>query len=134
MMGSEILCLQWNEFQSNLRSSYKDLRNSVDFSDVTLVCEDGQRIDAHRLVLSSSSGFFKDLLLKLTHPQPLVFMRGLTYPTLAAMVNFIYLGEVYKYKKFQTNTRNYKYDCRYIDLFNNYEILLQILLFAQNIE
>ena len=95
-MGSDILCLQWNEFQANLRSSYKDLRTSVDFSDVTLVCEDGQQIDAHRLVLSSSSGFFKDLLLKLAHPQPLIFMRGLTYSTLAAMVNFIYLGEVYK--------------------------------------
>ena len=106
MMDSEILCLQWNEFQSNLRSSYKDLRTSVDFSDVTLVCEDGQSIAAHKLVLSSSSGFFKDLLVRLAHPQPLVFMRGLTYSTLAAMVNFIYLGEVYEYQNIQSNIQN----------------------------
>ena len=132
MMGSEILCLQWNEFQSNLRSSYKDLRTSVDFSDVTLVCEDGQRIAAHRLVLSSSSGFFKDLLLKLSHPQPLVFMRGLTFSTLAAMVNFIYLGEVHKHQNLQANTKllqTHIFNKNYLSTF-----VLQILLFAQNIE
>ena len=92
-MESEVLCLQWNEFQTNLRSSLKDLRNSVDFSDVTLVCEDGQWLDAHRVILASSSAFFKDLLLKINQPHPVIFMRALTHATLATMMNFIYLGE-----------------------------------------
>ena len=89
-MEPGVLCLQWNEFQTNLRSSLKDLRNSVDFSDVTLVCEDGQRLDAHRVILASSSAFFKDLLLKINQPHPVIFMRALTHAT---MMNFIYLGE-----------------------------------------
>ena len=89
-MEPEVLCLQWNEFQTNLRSSFKDLRNSVDFSDVTLVCEDGQWLDAHRVILASSSAFFKDLLLKINQPHPVIFMRALTHAT---MMNFIYLGE-----------------------------------------
>ena len=92
-MEPEVLCLQWNEFQTNLRSSFKDLRNSIDFSDVTLVCEDGQRLDAHRVILASFSAFFKDLLLKINQPHPVIFMRALTHATLATMVNFIYLGE-----------------------------------------
>ena len=92
-MEPEVLCLQWNEFQTNLRSSLKDLRNSVDFSDVTLVCEDGQWLDAHRVILASSSAFFKDLLLKINQPHPVIFMRALTHATLATMMNFIYRGE-----------------------------------------
>lgn len=57
------------------------------------MCEDGQRIEAHRLVLSSSSLFFHDLLQKETHQRPLVFMRGLAHVTLAALVDFVYHGE-----------------------------------------
>ena len=39
-MAAEVLCLQWNEFQANQTSSYRSLRKTPDFSDVTLVCED----------------------------------------------------------------------------------------------
>ena len=93
-MALELLFLQWNEFQGNQMSSYRNLRKTLDFSDVTLVCEDGQRIEAHRLVLSSSSSFFQDLLQREVNPHPLVFMRGLTHNTLAALVDYIYHGEV----------------------------------------
>ena len=74
-------------------ASYRSPRKTPDFSDVTLVCEDGQRIQAHRLVLSSSSLFFQDLLQKEAHQKPMVFMRGLAHATLAALVDFIYHGE-----------------------------------------
>ena len=92
-MAADLLCLQWNEFQANQASAYRSLRRTTDFSDVTLVCEDGQRIEAHRLVLASSSLFFQDLLQKEAHQHPLIFMRGLTHATLAALVDFIYHGE-----------------------------------------
>ena len=54
------------------------------------LCEDGQRLDAHRVILASSGAFFKDLLLKINQPHPVIFMRALTHAT---MMNFIYLGE-----------------------------------------
>ena len=93
-MAAELLFLQWNEFQGNQMSFYRSLRETPDFSDVTLVCEDGQRIQAHRLVLASSSFFFKDFLQREANPHPLVFMRGLTHNNLAALVDYIYHGEV----------------------------------------
>ena len=93
-MAQKLLFLQWNEFQGNQMSSYRNLRKTLDFSDMTLVCEDGQRIEAHRLVLSSSSSFFQDLLQREGNPHPLVFMRGLTHNTLATLVDYIYHGEV----------------------------------------
>ena len=43
-MSLEKLCLNWNDFQENILSGFKDLRNDKEFTDVTLACEDGQRV------------------------------------------------------------------------------------------
>jgi len=95
MVGTlEKFCLQWNEFQGNVKTSYSSIRKTEDFSDVTLACEDGQEIKAHRVILSSSSIFFRDLLKKTSHIHPFVFMRGIKYGTLSSIVDFIYHGEV----------------------------------------
>merc|ERR1719394_483681 len=95
MVGTlEKFCLQWNEFQGNVKTSYSSIRKTEDFSDVTLACEDGQEIKAHRVILSSSSIFFRDLLKKTSHYHPFVFMRGIQFRTLSSIVDFIYHGEV----------------------------------------
>ena len=93
MATSEKLCLQWNDFKENIISSFKELREDRDFTDVTLVSADGQRIEAHKVVLASASPFFMELLKKNRHPHPLVYMRGLSTEDLLAMVNFLYHGE-----------------------------------------
>ena len=54
MQNSEKLCLQWNDFKSNIRSAFSELRKDQDFADVTLACEDGQQILAHKVILASS--------------------------------------------------------------------------------
>ena len=48
---SEKLCLQWNDFQENIKSAFGNLREDKDFKDVTLVCVDGQQLEAHKVVL-----------------------------------------------------------------------------------
>ena len=74
---SEKLCLQWNDFKENVISSFESLREDQDFSDVTLACEDGQQIKAHRVILAGSSPFFENLLRSLKHSShPLIYMRG----------------------------------------------------------
>ena len=60
---------------------------------MTLVCEDGKQVDAHKVVLASSSPFFKDILKRNKHPHPLIFMRGLKSEDLLAIVDFLYLGK-----------------------------------------
>ena len=77
-----IFCLQWKEFQENVRHSYKEVkhesihrqgegisfpchihakidflfqvRRTGEFSDVTLACEDGQQIRAHKVSVQCS--------------------------------------------------------------------------------
>ena len=89
----ERLCLQWNDFNENVSSSFGDLRVDKDFTDVTLACEDGQQVEAHKVVLIASSPFFLNLLKRNKHPHPLVYMRGLKFENLLSLVDFLYHGE-----------------------------------------
>ena len=90
---SEKLCLQWNDFQDNIRSAFGNLREDKEFADVTLACEDGQQIEAHRVILASASPLFQKLLTGNKHIHPLIYMRGVTFHDLLAIVDFLYHGE-----------------------------------------
>ena len=100
MTNSEKLCLQWNDFKQNISASFGDLRGDKEFTDVTLACEDGQQVEAHKVILAASSPFFKELLRKNRHPHPLVYMRALKSEDLVAIIDFLYFGEA---KVFQEN-------------------------------
>ena len=90
---SEKLCLQWNDFQENIKSAFGSLREDNDFTDVTLACEDGQQVEAHKVILAASSPFFQKLLGRNKHPHPLIYMRGMKSEDLLAIVDFLYRGE-----------------------------------------
>ena len=90
---SEKLCLQWNDFNSNVNKAFGNLREDNDFSDVTLASEDGRQVEAHKVLLAAASPFFKEMLLKKKHSHPLIYMRGVKTDTLIAMVDFLYTGE-----------------------------------------
>ena len=93
MDASEKLCLQWSDFKENITSSFRELREDRDFTDITLACEDGSQIEAHKVVLASSSPFFMELLKRNRHQHPLLYMRGLRSEDILAMVDFLYHGE-----------------------------------------
>ena len=93
MQNSEKLCLKWNDFPENLNSAFGILRGDQEFSDVTLACEDGMQVVAHKVILVSSSPFFMEILKKNKHPHPLIYMRGIKAETLTAILDFLYFGE-----------------------------------------
>ena len=96
---SEKLCLKWNDFQENVNTAFGSLREDNEFADVTLACEDGQQIDAHKVILAASSPFFRDLLKRNKHPHPLIYMRGVKYENLLAIIDFLYNGEANVYQE-----------------------------------
>ena len=104
MSDSEKLCLKWNDFQNNISSSFQDLRNDKDFTDVTLVCGDNQRIEAHKVVLASASEVFKNILKGNKHPHPLIYMRGIDAGNFASIIDFVYYGET---NVFQNNLESF---------------------------
>ena len=93
MQNSEKLCLKWNDFQENTISSFEVLRNDQEFADVTLACEDGTQVEAHKVILASSSPFFMEILKRNKNPHPLIYMRGIKADEMVAMVDFLYCGE-----------------------------------------
>merc|ERR1712129_306407 len=95
----EKLCLKWNDFQENAISAFGTLREDREFADVTLACEDGQQVEAHKVILASSSPFFLNLLRKNKHSHPLIYMRGLQPEDLVAMIDFLYFGEANVYQE-----------------------------------
>ena len=62
MQGSEKLCLRWTDFKKDAATAFGKLRNKNEFSDVTLVSGDGEKIEAHKVILAFSSPFFMELL------------------------------------------------------------------------
>ena len=74
MAMSEKLCLQVNDFKGNVNSAFGKLRDDNEFTDVTLACEDGQQLQAHKVILAASSPFFEKILQKNKHPYPLIYL------------------------------------------------------------
>ena len=97
--ADEKLSLQWNDFKENISSAFRDLGRDKEFTDVTLVCEDGQQVEAHKVVLLASSPFFQNILKKNKHPHPIIYMRGVRSDYLKTMLDFFYHGEANVYQE-----------------------------------
>ena len=51
------------------------------------------------MILTASSPFFDNLLKKNRHPHPLIFMKGVKFEDLLAIVDFLYCGEANVYQE-----------------------------------
>jgi len=95
MSATEKFCLRWNDFESNISVAFRELREEKDFFDVTLSVGPGhQHIQAHKLILSACSPFFRGVLKQNQHAHPLLYLKGVGFSELQAVLNFMYHGEV----------------------------------------
>ena len=90
--------VKWNDFRKNVSKSFSVLRKEEEFFDVTLISDDEQHIAAHKLVLSASSEFFKNIIRKSKHPNPLIFLSGVHSRELFKVMDYIYEGEAQLYQ------------------------------------
>ena len=91
---SEKFSLRWNDFHSNISKSFGLFRTEEYLYDVTLVSADHSKIPAHKLVLSASSEFFKDIFKHSQHSHPLLCLDGISSEELQNILEYIYNGEV----------------------------------------
>jgi len=102
MGSSDNFCLRWNDFETNISSSFRELRQDKEFFDVTLCCDNGSdRVGAHKVILAACSPFFRRILGGLnsqgpggTSNHPLLYLKGIQKKELQAVLNFMYHGEV----------------------------------------
>ena len=93
MTYSDNYIFKWDGFQESIKVNFGKLRTDTDFCDVTLACGDGHQVEAHKVILSTSSPFFEKLLKHNQHTHPLIYMRGMKIEDLSALVDFLYFGE-----------------------------------------
>jgi len=86
------LLLQQNSFPSNYVGSFQQLRDSGELLDVTLACED-KTIEAHKVILSACSPFFRNLFSKIEQNHPYIYLKGILHKDLLALIDYIYNGE-----------------------------------------
>merc|ERR1712013_763197 len=91
--SSEKFCLRWNDFESNISGAFRELREDKDFFDMTLACDDEQ-LQAHKVIQSACSPFFRTVLRRNRHEHPLLYLKGVKYADLVSVLNFMYHGEV----------------------------------------
>ncbi|XP_069692412.1 modifier of mdg4-like isoform X10 [Periplaneta americana] len=89
----EQFSLRWNNFHSNLSAGFHALLEGEDLVDVTLAAG-GQFVQAHKIVLSVCSPYFKELFKVNPCKHPIVILKDVCHKELVAILQFMYQGEV----------------------------------------
>ena len=71
----------------------KQVWSDQDFVDVTLATGDGRQLDVHKVLISSASPFFRNVLKNNPHQKPLIYLKDIVYDELLLIMKFIYLGQ-----------------------------------------
>ena len=87
--------LSWNkDFASVTRSSFRGAMEKSEFVDVTLMCEGLRQVQAHKIVLSACSDFFRSIFLNTTSESKLlIYLDNISFPDLKNVISFMYSGE-----------------------------------------
>ena len=86
--------LKCSDFLTNVFNSFSQLNSSDSFTDVTLVNDDNKPIQAHKIILSAGSEYFRNILSDKSHPHPILCLDGVTSEDLARIIQYLYVGVV----------------------------------------
>ena len=70
MADVECINLCWKEFQKTTTAAFTNLHGKEDYTDITLVCNTGRQVKAHKVILSAVSIFFKTVF-----QHPLIYLK-----------------------------------------------------------
>ena len=90
-MESEHYDLIWHTFSDHVGSMLQEMLSSTDFSDVTIVSEDGKAFKAHRNILAASSIVLKSIF-EIDREKPTIFLREVFNKEIEPLLQFIYSG------------------------------------------
>ncbi|CAK1544093.1 unnamed protein product [Leptosia nina] len=85
--------LSWNNFHGNLSKGFAGLLGNGEFVDVTIAVE-GHLLQAHKVILSICSPYFKKMFQLNPCQHPIVVLRDVTHKAMRDLLQFMYHGEV----------------------------------------
>ena len=91
-MKEDEISLSSGHFDKSCREILTRLWDNRDFADVTLATEDDRQISAHKIILTSCSQVFRNLLSSLDHPHPMICMMGVRSKQVELVLQYVYQG------------------------------------------
>ncbi len=92
-MFDDKVTLSSNYFETNAPNTFRQMWNDQNFADITLATVGHQQIRAHKVILSSCSPFFRGIILRNPHPNPLIYLKDIRHRELEMVLKFIYMGQ-----------------------------------------
>ena len=89
---NQTFSLEWDLHEKNSAEIFQSVWENKEFMDVTIACDDDQ-IDAHKIILSSSSSVFHNILIRNPHTHPLIYLKGTLKKDIQSLLQFIYSGQ-----------------------------------------
>merc|ERR1711973_567516 len=84
--------LTWQTFSSHVGQLFKNLLETQEFTDVTLISDDLQQYRVHKFILSACSTVFEKILTNCP-PNSSIYLRGIHHEELESILQFVYTGE-----------------------------------------
>ena len=84
--------MKLDDFLKNKAEALKRVRRGNDLVDVTVAGDDGS-VEAHKLILSTGSSFFREVLQKTKHQHPYIYIKTVKVEFLENILDFLYCGE-----------------------------------------
>merc|ERR1719431_1111821 len=93
-MAGEVYHLARKDYISSMNNTFKEMMNDTEMADVTLACDDHSFIKAHKIILSTNSDFFRNVVTRcLNQNNIFIHLKGVKKEDMASIIKFIYLGE-----------------------------------------
>merc|ERR1712126_76268 len=95
-MNLDNIELKWQHHANHYKNLLRQLRQSEDESDVTLVCNDQVRFKAHKFILKSCSPVFESILNnnEFGVSRETIYFHGVSHLDMKAILDFLYEGKV----------------------------------------
>ena len=86
------MILENKVFLENHLKYFAELRDRNELYDVTLACDD-HVCQAHKIIISASSLFFRNVISQSNHDKPFIYLKGVNKQDLESIIEFMYSGK-----------------------------------------
>ena len=93
MDNDGIVNVQWSSFQQHIQDSRRELFETKNYCDVTLVSKDMKKFTADKAIVGPASGLLNKIFLSKREPKLTILLKDVMDVELAAVLQFVYLGE-----------------------------------------
>ena len=118
--------LDWNTYLNHLREMIDNLKRPLEYTDVTLNCENSEEFKVHKIVLSACSPAFRGIIRNLKKNIPVLYLKGIKQQEMDSVLESVFL-DLAKYheermKEFSSMAKNFETKTRKVEISSKDEV------------